>query len=108
MQNRGDREQDLVVWEFGKKGVVQRFPLADIACHRVAVSKDGKLVATGGYYKGIVQVFDLTTNKEIARFRPHDSSASVTFSDDGASLLTASEDATVLIWDFRHPALQSK
>jgi WD40 repeat protein len=69
-------------------------------------SRDGALLAVGGYYTCIVQVFEADTGKEIVRFKPHEESPTLAFSADGSTLLTGSADSTILIWDFRSPALQ--
>lgn len=108
IQDRKERECDLVLWDLAKEAIVKRFPIADSSCHSVAFSRDGKLVAVGGYYKGIVQVYEVATGKEIARFQAHEGPATLAFSDDGATLITGSEDSTILIWDLRSEALRKK
>jgi WD40 repeat protein len=81
--------------------------MAPAACSAFGpASRDGKWLAAAGYYKGVVQVFEITSGKEIARFRPHDSAASLAFADDGAALITGGEDSTLLVWDFHSKALK--
>ena len=99
---------DVVLWDLAKKRIVKRFPVADIRCHSVAFSKDGKLVAIGGYYKSIVQIYEIGSEKELARFRVHRGLKSLAFSDDGATLITGSEDSTLLVWDLRSEVLRRK
>jgi WD40 repeat protein len=70
VKNRGKSEQDVVFWDLAKQEIVKRFPSADISCHRITFSRDGKLLALAGYYKGVVQIFEVASGKEIARFQP--------------------------------------
>src|SRR6266545_3049707 len=106
VKNRNQSERDLLLWDFAKEEVVKRFPLADSGCHCVAFSRDGKLLALGGYYQGIVQVYDVATGKEIARFQAHERAVTLTFADDGATLITGSDDSTLLIWDVQRKELR--
>jgi WD40 repeat protein len=108
VQERKKSENDVVLWDFAREEIVKRFPIADISCNCVAFSRDGKLLALGGYYKSIVQVYEVATGKEIARFQAHEGPVTLTFSSDGATLITGSEDSTILIWDLRSEALQKK
>ncbi len=107
---RGEKDSagDLVFWDLATEKIVQRFPIADVACCSVAFSRDGRRLALGGYYKSIVQIYEVATAKEVARFRPHQGPAALAFSDDGRTLITGSDDATVLVWDLQSKALQSE
>jgi WD40 repeat protein len=108
VQHRKEPENDLVLWDFSKAEIFKRFPIADISCHCVAFSRDGKLLALGGEYKGIVQVYDVVTGKEFARFQPHEGLTTLTFSDDGATLITGGDDSTILVWNLQCDALKKK
>jgi WD40 repeat protein len=105
IQQRKEPENDLVLWDFAKQEIIKRFPIADPSCNCVAFSRDGKFLAVGGYYRSIVQVYEVSTGKEIARFRAHQGPVTLTFSDDGATLITGSDDTTILVWDLRSKAL---
>jgi WD40 repeat protein len=105
-QSGKDSAADIVFWDLAKEKIVKRFPIAHIACRSVAFSKDGKLLALGGSYRGIVQIYDITTAKEIARFRAHEGPVSLTFSADSATLITGSEDTTLLVWDVHSKELR--
>ena|SRR5438132_8502795 len=85
--------------------IVAERTIADPSCNCLAFSRDGKFLAVGGYYRSIVQVYEVSTGKEIARFRAHQGPVTLTFSDDGATLITGSEDTTILVWDLRSRAL---
>ena len=47
----------------------------------------------------VIHVYDLATRKELPGFRGHRGHVRVAFSPDGSDLVTASDDATALIWD---------
>jgi WD40 repeat protein len=108
VQQRKQSENDVVLWDFAKEEFVKRFPIADISCNCVAFSRDGKLLAVSGYYKSIVQVYEVATSKEIARFEAHEGPVTLTFSSDGSTLITGGEDSTLLIWDLRSKVLQKE
>jgi WD40 repeat protein len=95
------KSEEVVFWDIAKQEIVKRFPSADISCHRLAFSGDGKLLALAGYYKGIVQVYDVASGIEIARFQPHNGPASLAFSDDSKTLITGGDDTAILIWDVK-------
>jgi WD40 repeat protein len=73
----------------------------------LAFSPDGKLLATDvDISKGLpdhelsVRLWDVTARKEIGRVPAHRNSIrALAFSPDGKRLLSASEDATALVWD---------
>jgi WD40 repeat protein len=101
-------ENDVVLWDFATEEIVKRFPIADISCNCVAFSTDGKVLALGGYYKGVVQVYEVATGKEIARFQAHEGPVRLAFSSDGATLITGGDESTLLVWDFRSETLQKE
>jgi WD40 repeat protein len=69
----------------------------DVAC--LAISRDGKLLASGGKDK-TVRLWEIATGKEKARLTGHRAAVvQVVFSPDGRELLSASEDHTALLWD---------
>lgn len=106
VQERGKSDRNVILWDFKKEQIVAQFPIADMACRRIAFSSDGKLLAIGGEYRSTVQVYAIATRKEIARWRPHERLVSLTFSSDGATLITGGEDSTILVWDLKSAALK--
>jgi WD40 repeat protein len=65
--------------------------------HRVAFSRDGKLLAGGG--KKIAQVWDVETGNEVFSFREHRTEIhSVAFHPDGDYLASGDADGKVAIW----------
>jgi WD40 repeat protein len=64
----------------------------------VALTPDGKVLATGSYDR-TVKLWDVATGKEIATLRGHkDEVHAVAFSPDGKFLASASTDKTAKLW----------
>jgi WD40 repeat protein len=96
----GENAGDVVLWDVARRKVVRRFPVADPACGSVAFSRDGRRVALGGYYRDIVQLYEVAYGKEITRFQAHEGLVTLAFADDGATLITGHRDSTVLVWEW--------
>ncbi len=65
----------------------------------VALSPDGKRVATGGYDQ-VIRLWNLETGKQILQGEGHQGAViSVALTMDGRSAITASQDSTVRMWD---------
>jgi WD40 repeat protein len=99
---------EVLLWDLAKQEIVRRFPVADCCCRSVAFSADGKLLALSGFYHDVVQVYEVDGAKEIARFQTHLSPLTLTFSEDGGTLITANDDSTLLLWNLRSEALRKK
>ena len=73
-------------------------------CDEIAISSDGRLVATAyeDEEDGIVRLWDADTGKAIAQVRGRLSrSAGRAFSRDGNLLVTPDEDSTAVVWNTR-------
>src|SRR5262249_35701541 len=64
----------------------------------VVLSFDGKMAA-GKAPAGPVLVWETATGKLLARFPGHPGGAALTFSPDGARLISSGRDASLLVWD---------
>lgn len=74
-------------------------PAGKLRVPRVAVSRDGKLLATTLESSAIL-IWDTTEAKELHRLVGHtDAVESLDFSSDGSSLVSASRDRSIRIWE---------
>jgi WD40 repeat protein len=70
-----------------------------LGIHALAISPDGKLLASGGD-EGSVKLWNLNTGEELASFDLHSQRiSSLAFDSVGKMLASASFDGTVKIWD---------
>ncbi|MGV3660840.1 MAG: c-type cytochrome domain-containing protein [Prosthecobacter sp.] len=95
--------------EAGIVGVVKSWKTADgtalqsfeghlDAAYALAVSPDGKMIATGAYDQKI-RLWDTMTGKELALLKGHNGAVNgLSFRPDGAVLASASADRTVKLW----------
>ena len=68
-------------------------------CRALAISPDGKTLATGGDGK-VVKLWDLAAARERATLTGHDGPITcVAFAPDGTTLATGSRDSSVTLWD---------
>jgi WD40 repeat protein len=71
--------------------------------HSVALSPDGKTLATGEYCKGwpvhTIHLWDVETGKEIRKMEGHKAGVlTLAFAQDSKTLVSGSEDKTVRLW----------
>jgi WD40 repeat protein len=88
------------IWHIDAKRVVT----LPGTCDEIAISSDGRLVATAHEDEedGIVRLWDAHTGKAIAQVRGRLSrSAGRAFSRDGNLLVTPDEDSTAVVWNTR-------
>src|SRR5262249_35195642 len=88
----------IKLWKLGAGA--NRATLLDVgAMSGVAISPDGKTLATGSW-EGTVTLWDVNSGRERATRKAHEEVAcSVAFSPDGKRLVTGGWDHAVKVWD---------
>ncbi|WP_395750446.1 c-type cytochrome domain-containing protein [Prosthecobacter sp.] len=85
-------------WKTSDGAPLQSFEGHLDAAYALAVSPDGKLIATGAYDQKI-RLWDTATGKEIALLKGHNGAVNgLSFRPDGKVLASASADRTVKLW----------
>lgn len=85
-------------WKTSDGAPLQSFEGHLDAAYALAVSPDGKMIATGAYDQKI-RLWDVATGKEIALLKGHNGVVNgLSFRPDGKVLASASADRTVKLW----------
>ena len=85
-------------WKTSDGALQQSFEGHLDAAYALAVSPDGKLIATGAYDQKI-RLWDTATGKEVALLKGHNGAVNgLSFRPDGKVLASASADRTVKLW----------
>ncbi|MFC5455089.1 c-type cytochrome domain-containing protein [Prosthecobacter fluviatilis] len=85
-------------WKTSDGTALQSFEGHLDAAYALAVSPDGKMIATGAYDQKI-RLWDTATGKEIALLKGHNGAVNgLSFRPDGKVLASASADRTVKLW----------
>lgn len=85
-------------WKTADGAALQSFEGHLDAAYSLAVSPDGKMIATGAYDQKIC-LWDAATGKEIALLKGHNGAVNgLSFRPDGTVLASASADRTVKLW----------
>ncbi len=85
-------------WKTNDGALQQSFEGHLDAAYALAVSPDGKLIATGAYDQKI-RLWDTVTGKEVALLKGHNGAVNgLSFRPDGKVLASASADRTVKLW----------
>jgi RNA polymerase sigma-70 factor (ECF subfamily) len=97
----------VVLWELATGNEIHRFkPHLKGWRISLAFSADGSILAAGGDEEGGVQLWDLTTGRELCQYRGYGTTVtSLTFSRDGHRLASGLFNGTALIWEVE-PALR--
>jgi WD40 repeat protein len=74
----------------------------------LAVSKDGRTMASGGY-ENVIHLWDLEESRPLKQLLGHSNAVrALCFTRDSSELVSGGDDGTVLIWDVRsHKALET-
>jgi len=95
----GGSGSKVKIWDVATRRVLKTFSGHSAQLRTVAVSRDGKSLASGGL-DHMVFIWDLAGNAPARRFDGHsDLVYSVAFSSDGKRVASASFDQNVIIWD---------
>ena len=87
--------------QISKNSLDQSSIRAASAVWAVAISPNGKIVASGGA-NGTIELYDFKTRKLVRTLRSHsDSIRGMSFSPTGSILASSSGDKTIKIWNFR-------
>ena len=95
---------ETVVWNVASRKVVRRLgPAGERGASGVAISPDGRLVATAGV-DGMMRVYELAAGREMATEQVQGSLQDVDFSPDGRRLAAAGLGGDIVVWNVRRRA----
>ena len=109
----GPLDTTIRIWDLPAGREVATLPGHDDAISGLAFSPDGRLLASHSSDRSsrryvleseprdrTIRVWDIATRRELRRFEGHRGAINViTFTPDGRSLISGSDDATALVWD---------
>lgn len=90
----------IEVWELSAQEPKITFPMPRREIKSVAFSKEGHLLASGGYGngQGLVEIRDLNSNKVIRTFKASSSVTSLDFSIDATKLAVGTDHGAVMVF----------
>ncbi|HKI35563.1 MAG TPA: serine/threonine-protein kinase [Gemmataceae bacterium] len=95
----GNGDKDVKLWKVATQEQVGTLTGHENVVLTLAVSSDGRLLATGSR-DGIVKIWDLSSENLLATLHAHQGSVlTAAFSPDGSTLVTGGEDRLVKLWD---------
>jgi dipeptidyl aminopeptidase/acylaminoacyl peptidase len=95
------RKAEIRVWDLKTRRVKTVIPHGDVSILAMALSPDGKTLATGDE-AGHVRLWSLESEKTLLEVKAHEAAVySVAFSGDGKTLASGSSDGTARLWFHR-------
>ncbi|MES2925152.1 MAG: protein kinase [Verrucomicrobiota bacterium] len=96
----GSFDRSIKIWDPGDGKLLQSWVGSGGLISAIALSPDGRRLATCGVEDKTVKLWDPVTGREILRLRGHTSMVhGIAFSPDGQRLASSSDDGTIRIWD---------
>jgi WD40 repeat protein len=90
----------ICVWEVNTGKETLRFTAHDFWANCLAISPDGKIVASTGGFEKTIRLWDFKTGKQLAQFPAHGYQVySLAFSPDGSLLASGGADSTIMLWE---------
>src|SRR6185369_1194181 len=87
------------LWDVGSGREIAAIKGHGRGVSKVAFSRDGKLLASGGT-DSTIKIWDVATQKELSTLTGHTAAIeSIDFSPDGRLLASAADDGSTFIWD---------
>jgi Tol biopolymer transport system component len=102
----GSRYAPIQVREWESKNIIKRFSDNSKDIWGLAISHDGKTLASAHRTEKVVKLWDLSTGQLLKTLEGHlDELRSVSFSPDGKYIATGSADKTVKLWSMKDKKL---
>src|SRR5207245_770403 len=96
-----DRTHRIRLWDVTTGKLVRKLPAENNFIRAIAVSPDGKLLASATQDRtGTVRLWDVATGQLARTIQTRNTwTVALAFAPDGPALVTASIDTTALVWD---------
>jgi WD40 repeat protein len=87
-------------WDTGTGELIHEVHAHGGSVRSMAISGDGKLLASGISSEGAIQLWDVVTGQQLAPCEGHQAAiTSLSIAPDGRSVATAGEDETIRVWE---------